>query len=202
MPILNKLLEKCMQATIKNFENDNGKMKNICQSGIVCLTYINMDQSAYSNIRKAKIFKKEFKNQVKLIYESLKGTDLEPIFDLAFENEDEEEDSNVETMFENIYNNQKVLKLDNDLEVEKFIDSRRRMKRWKAFMERIGSNLVSIGERFNDPELWTNQVLLTDEYDDQTSDEEIAGFDFEVRKQAELDQKKDIMVKLIGNQLF
>ena len=133
------------------------------------------------------------------MYDRYKDTELEIMFELLTE---DVEEINIETIGEELYNHQKVLKLDGELEVEKFINSSRRKMRWKAYMERIGDNLEVILERFDNPGLHSNQVLLTNEYDDQTSEEEIPGFDYEARKQAELDKKKDMVTKLIGNQLF
>ena len=101
------------------------------------------------------------------------------MFDLAFEKDSGTE---IEAICEELYQYQKLLKLENDLEVEKFINPPRKTKSFKAFLEKIGNNLVIIHERFEDPGLHTNQVLLTDEYDDGTSDEDIPGFDFEAKK--------------------
>ena len=68
--------------------------------------------------------------------------------------------------------------MDNDLEIEIFVNPSRKKKRWSLYMESIGSNLSIIKERFEDEHtLHVNQVLLTGDYDDCTSDEEIWGYD-------------------------
>ena len=54
--------------------------------------------------------------------------------------------------------------------------------RWNTFYKSIGRNLAEVRERFEDPNLHTNQVILTDEYDDATSEEEITGYDFEAKR--------------------
>ena len=120
------------------------------------------------------------------------------MFELAFDTFDKDAENNIESIGEGIYQYQKLLKLEDDLEVEKFINPKRKSKSWKAFHDRIFTNLQIINERFEDPGLHTNQVLLTEEYDDQSSEEDIPGFDFEAKKQAELDKKKDMMTNLIG----
>ena len=122
------------------------------------------------------------------LYKSLDDTELKSMFEIAFE---EDPETDIEPICEDIYQYQKLVRLEDGLEVEKFINPARRTKSWKVFMNKIGANLKIIHERFEDPGLHTNQVLLTDEYDDGTSDEDIPGFDFEARKQAELDKKKD-----------
>lgn len=183
-----------MQVSIEK-EEKNKVIKNIFKSGIVCLIYINLPKSIYGNVRKTKVFKQEFKQEVEKLYEGFVDTELKAMFDLAFEKDSE---TNIEPISEEMYQYQKLLKLEDDLEVEKYINPARKSKSWNAFMKKVGSNLQTIHERFEDPGLHTNQVLLTDEYDDQTSDEDIPGFDFEAKKQAELDKKKDMMTQLIG----
>ena len=65
-------------------------------------------------------------------------------------------------------------------------------------MDAIGSNLKILQERFEDQKtLHANQVLLTGDYDDQTSDEEIWGYDLEAKRQAEADKKKGVITNLI-----
>ena len=65
-------------------------------------------------------------------------------------------------------------------------------------MDAIGSNLKILQERFEDQKtLHANQVLLTGDYDDQTSDEEIWGYDLEAKRHAEADKKKGVITNLL-----
>lgn len=74
--------------------------------------------------------------------------------------------------------------------------------RWNTFYKSIGPNLAQVRDRFEDPNLHSNQVILTDEYDDGTSDEEISGYDFEAKRQAEEEKKKDAMANMMNKMLF
>ena len=113
-------------------------MKNILMSAIVALMFLAFDQSVYNNVSKTKIFKKEFKKGVNSMYDEFRDTELNSMFDLAFDGED------INSISEDIYQYQKLLKLENDLEVEKFINPKRKAKSWKAFMDTIGDNLKII----------------------------------------------------------
>ena len=75
-----------------------------------------------------------------------------------------------------------MLKLDKEHEIEVYVNPSRKKLRWATFLEKIGYNMKLVKERFDDETLHANQVLLTGDYDDATSDEEIGGFDLEAKK--------------------
>ena len=85
------------------------------------------------------------------------------------------------------------------LELEMFVNPSRKKKSWGVYIDSIGTNMKLIRERYEDEKtLHANQVLLTGDYDDQTSDEEIWGFDLEAKRQAEIEKKKTFITGLIG----
>lgn len=88
-----------MQTTIEKAEKHK-LIHNIFKSGIVCLTFLDLPESVYSNVRKTKVFKQEFKKKVQALYESFADTELKSMFDLAFEKDAE---TNVEPICEEIY---------------------------------------------------------------------------------------------------
>ena len=101
------------------------------------------------------------------------------------------DDKEMNEIKDELYTFQKTLLIRKNLEIEVFINPNRKKKQWKDFKLSIGHNLQVIKERYDDKSLQVNQVLLTDEYDDQTSDEEITGYDFEAKRLAEENEKKD-----------
>ena len=72
--------------------------------------------------------------------------------------------------------------MDKENEIDVYVNPSRKKKRWATFVEKIGHNLKLIKERFDDETLHANQVILTGDYDDATSDEEILGYDLEAKK--------------------
>lgn len=78
-----------------------------------------------------------------------------------------------------------------------FVNPSRKKKKWATYMDKIGYNVKLIKERFDNENLHANQVLLTGDYDDATSDEEIPGYDRELKEQAEVEKKKDRITNLL-----
>ena len=104
----------------------------------------------------------------------------------------------IDEIQDELYSFQKVLLIRKNLEIEIFINPKRKQKQWNLFYKSIGHCLLVIRERYDDKSLQVNQVLLTDEYDDQSSEEEIKGYDIEARKLAEENAKKDKIASLLG----
>ena len=92
--------------------------------------------------------------------------------------------------------------MDKDHEIEMFVNPSRKKKKWSVFMDKIGYNVSLINKRYNDDTLHANQVLLTGEYDDATSDEELPGYNREAAEEAAVELKKDQITSLLKKSFF
>ena len=128
--------------------------------------------------------------------ESYDNTQLDKIFALIVA------DSEGLEVSEQIYQYSKVLKMENDLEISIFVNPSRKKKKWTLYMDSIGSNLKIIQDRFEEEHnLYANQVLLTGDYDDCTSDSDLPGYDIEAQRQAQSEKNKDCITTFIGQQI-
>ena len=128
-----------------------------------------------------------------MIQESYNDTELVDLFDWIKSTNVQKEDPT-----ETVYKYSKTLKMDKDFEIELYINPSRKKKTWSNYMDKVGTNVKLIKERFDDETLHANQVLLTGDYDEATSDEEITGFDEEAKREAEVAEKKDFITNLLG----
>ena len=90
----------------------------------------------------------------------IQDTEIQNLPTILFEDDPNDE------IEEDLYQYSKTIQIKNELEVELFIDSQRKKKKWNTFYKLVFTNLEIIKERHDNKSLHTNQVLLTDEYDD------------------------------------